>query len=137
MIVADNAAFTDYLQIGTPLKRGTAIIPSTDLEEGAELEGLSAAKKLQMDVTSANQDEELSDFLSAAEDSRTPLYFRFFLLNPLYYFDVLALHIYAQRELTEAGKFNALRISGAKTGAAEADLFNLVYMFNPFNPENL
>ena len=137
MIVADNAAFDDYKVIDVILKRGTSIVPGTDLEEGSENEMLSAGKNVSVKIVSADYTEALYDFLSAAELSRTPLYFRLFTMSSLYYCDVLNVVSMVDRGFAESGKFNSVDITGRAHGAKETDVISLVYMFNPFNPENL
>jgi hypothetical protein len=137
VIVADNPFFNDYTEIKELLKRGTSVVPSTLLEEGGNNETFSAEKKVVVNVTSADNDPDVFDVLKSAEESRTSLYFRFFTMHPHYYLDVLQTEVIADREYVEAGKFNAVTVDAICSGIVESDVLILVYMFNPFNPENL
>jgi hypothetical protein len=137
IIFADNVNFTDYTEIKSILKRGTSIVPGTIAEEFGNDESFGALKKTELDITSADYDSVKYTLLEAAEAARTPLYFRIFTMHPHYYLDLFAVEIYCDRQLNELGKFNAITISGMNEGPVESNILNLVYMFNPFNPENL
>lgn len=137
IIVADNALFSDYHVLRSLLKRGTSVSTGTITEENSDNVMVSAMKTVNISIAAADHDDAIRSLVASAEEAHTKLYFRVFPLHPHYYLDVLSAEVVLREEPAEAGKLSAVRIDGISAGEKESDVLTLVYMFNPFNPENL
>jgi hypothetical protein len=109
------------------LKNGTSILPYTNSEEDGDGHEAPTTKEMDVNIRSADNDESAGSAyqrLLSAEENRTPLAFRFSLMNG----QVLIVQNvvqHATREFNENGKFNALDVYGVGTADSEAALWSI------------
>jgi hypothetical protein len=131
----DSIYFLAPTEIKLPLKTGTNIQPATATEEFSDGTDCETLKKISINIRSADNDlgaGSAYERLTAAEENRTLLHFKFYLLNGMI-FIVYNVRQIVRRELNEVGKFNSLNVYGLGVAESEEQLWKLQMIMNLYS----